>query len=277
MKVDQAGVLAFRHRISGVEVARKTKAMRQPAPLDRHRYKMNYLIPVYQPILSSNTDPLSRNHVDHLKREYQRLCTDATPPQLWFLTATFVPVEVNRDDGLSIPPHRCIEFFERFYVRLLPKLMSNFERKRWLQPLTYLYIDYPFTKRDKTFAVLSAIEQFRRNQFRFHPEHPETTPHIHAVMLIPPQLVQRFEAVLPNLEFSFQGLGPANRTLHAVPLQTTDALRNVIFYSSKLLKRPPAGLRDVDLYTVLPKARSEPVYVKSAWERELMARKESRP
>jgi hypothetical protein len=46
-------------------------------------------------------------------------------------------------------------------------------------------------------------------------------------------------------------------------------LRDVMFYSSKLLKRPLISLRDVDLYTVLPKAQGEPVYVKSDWEREL--------
>jgi len=54
-------------------------------------------------------------------------------------------------------------------------------------------------------------------------------------------------------------------------LQSIDELRDVIFYSSKLLKRPPISLRDVDLYTVLPKAQGEPVYVKSDWERELEA------
>ena len=60
-----------------------------------------------------------------------------------------------------IPPHRCFVLFERFYVRLLSKLMNNFERKRWLQPLTYVYIDYPFTKRKKTYATLSSMEQFK--------------------------------------------------------------------------------------------------------------------
>ena len=44
-----------------------------------------------------------------------------------------------------------------------------------------------------------------------------------------------------------------------------------MFYSSKLLKRPPMSLRDIDLYTVLPKAKSEPIYVRSDWERELEA------
>ena len=149
--------------------------------------------------------------------------------------------------------------------------MNNCERKRSLQPLTFLYIDYPLTKREKTFATLSPIEQFRANQFHFYPEHPETTPHIHAIMLVAPQLVERFEAIRPSLANLFQSLGPANCTLHTAPLQTHDDLRRAIFYSSKLLKRPPRSLSDIDLYTVLPKAKSEPVYVKSAWERELEA------
>ena len=29
------------------------------------------------------------------------------------------------------------------------------------------------------------------------------------------------------------------------------------------------SLQDIDLYTVLPKAKSEPIYVRSDWEREL--------
>ena len=74
------------------------------------------------------------------------------------------------------------------------------------------------------------------------------------------------------------------------PLQTYHDLRRAIFYSSKLLKQPASVLGGlskqlceprkfpdeprrslIDLYTVLPKAKSEPVYVKSDWERELEA------
>jgi len=236
-------------------------------------------------------DLLIENHIEHLKREYHRLWTDTIRPQFWFLTTTFVPVESKRDDHIPIPPHRCFVFFERFYVRLLSRLMNNFERKRWLQPLTYLYIDYPFTKRKKTYATLSPIEQFRVNRFHFHPEHPETTCHIHSVMLVAPHLVDRFKNIARELESLFQSLGPANCTLHAVPLQSIDELRDVMFHSSKLLKQPPSVLGglskklweprkfpdeprshwDIDLYTVLPKAKSEPVYVKSDWERELEA------
>jgi len=238
-------------------------------------------------------DDLIESHLEHLNREYRhQLIDDATLPQFWFLTTTFVPVESKRYDHIPIPPHRCFVFFERFYVRLLSKLMNNFERKRWLQPLTYAYIDYPFTKRKKTFATLSPIEQFRLNQFHFYPEHPEMGPHVHSIMLIKPQLVERFEAIRPSLPNLFQGLGRANCTLHTAQLQTHADVRRAIFYSSKLLKQPSNVLRglskrhwesgkfpdeprrrhcDIDLYTVLPKAKSEPVYVKSDWERELEA------
>jgi hypothetical protein len=238
-----------------------------------------------QPIL--RYDLLIENHLEHLKREYlHQLINDARLPQFWFLTTTFVPVESKRDDHTPIPPHRCFAFFEKFYVRLLSKLMNNFERKRWLQPLTYLYIDYPFTKPKKVFVALSPIEQFRANQFHVYPEHPETTCHIHSIMLIAPTLVDRFKAIRPSLANLFKSLGPANCTLHAVPLLSIDELRAVMFYSSKLLKQPasvlgrlskqlwePRKFPDeprrslIDLYTVLPKAKSEPVYVKSDWER----------
>jgi hypothetical protein len=92
-------------------------------------------------------DLLIENHLEHLTRKYQHLLIDdAILPQFWFLTTTFVPVESKQDDHIPIPPYLCFVFSERFYVRLLSRLMNNFERKRWLQPLTYLYIDYPFTK-----------------------------------------------------------------------------------------------------------------------------------
>ena len=122
----------------------------------------------------------------------------------WFLTVTFLPVEAKRDNPFPIPPHRCIVLFERFYVRLLSRLMNNFQRKgqRALQPLTY--VDYPFTKRKKTFATLPPIDQLRLNQFHFYPEHPETTPHNHSIMFIAPQLVARFKAIASQLENVFR-------------------------------------------------------------------------
>jgi hypothetical protein len=248
----------------------------------------------YDPLIENHIDPLRyavliEKHLEHLKQEYGHLNSmpHSCRPQFYFITATFVPVEAKRADHIPIPPHRCITLFEQFYVRLLSKLMNNFERKRSLQPLTYVYIDYPFTKQNKTFATLPSTEQFRVNQFHYHPDHPETTSHIHGIMLVAPSLVDRFNAIAPELELLFQKLGAANRTLHCVPI-SLDELRDVMFYSSKLLKQPSSVLRglskkyweprkipdeartsvcDIDLYSLLPRAKSEPIYVKSDWER----------
>jgi hypothetical protein len=234
----------------------------------------NYLTNKNQTHMTQTTlhhDLLIEKHLEHLTSEHHRLRTDTASPQFWFLTVTFVPIETKRADHIPIPPHRCFALFEQFYVRLLSKLMNNFERKRALQPLAYVYADYPFTKREKTYATLSSTEQFQVNPYRFHPDHPETTCHIHSVMVVAPKLVDRFRAIKPTLERYFQDLNPATRTLHAVPLQSPNELRDVMFYSSKLLRCPPMSLRDIDLYTVMPKAESEPIYVKSDWERELEA------
>ena len=166
---------------------------------------------------------------------------------------------------------------------MLPKLMSNFGRKHHLQPPTYLYADYPFTKKEKTYAPLTPNEKFWSNRFRSSLEHPETNPHVHAVMLLPPGLIDRFKAILPQLEKLFSGSGQANCTFDAFTFEYAD-IRNVMFYASKLFRQPQAALKSIakhahepatnktgnpsasfasiDLYTVLPKARREPVYCK---------------
>ena len=95
----------------------------------------------------------TEKRIEHLTSEYHRLWTDADSRQFWFLSNTFVPVEAKRADHIPIPPHRCFALYEQFYVRLFSKLMNNFERKWSLQPLTYVYADYPFTKHEKTYAT----------------------------------------------------------------------------------------------------------------------------
>ena len=227
--------------------------------------------------ITNQSDPITlpyamliESHLEHLHREYDRVKTDeGTPPEFWFVTTTFLPFKSKRADYIPIKPRRCVELYEKFYVRLLSRLMNNFQRKRHLQPLTYVYIDFPFTKKKKSYATLSPTEQFKINPYRYSLDHPETTPHIHSVMLIPPKLVDRFKTLAPSLESLFENLAFANCTLDASPLKSSHDLRNVMFYSSKLLKQIPQELRDTDLYTVLPNAKSEPIYTKPEWEREL--------
>jgi hypothetical protein len=56
------------------------------------------------------------------------------------------------------------------------------------------------------------------------------------------------------------------------------SLSNSANTPSKVPDEPRRSHFDIDLYTVLPKAKSEPIYIKSDWERELeTALKEASP
>ena len=202
---------------------------------------------------------------------------EGASPEFWLVTMTFRAAKGSGGKVTPIPPRRCFGLGEQLYVRLLPSLMANFDRKRHLQPRTYMYYDLPCSKRDKSFATLSAYEQWKANRARS--EHPEIDTHLHSVMLVHPALTQRFAEIAPTLEEIFQRLDPANRSLDAARLKSSDELRSVMFYSSKLLKQPKqvlqesTMLRDVewfDLYTILPKSKTEPLYAKRCYERELI-------
>ena len=199
------------------------------------------------------------------------LIDDATLPQFWFLTVTFLPVEAKRDDHISHPTSSLLCPLRALLCPACLKADEQFRTQEMAAapdlPLHRLPVHQ--AREDVRYALTNRA--ISRNPFHFYPEHPETTPHIHSIMLVAPQLVERFKAIRASLANLFQSLGPANCTLRTASLQTRDDLRRAIFYSSKLLKQPPRSLSDIDLYTVLPKAKSEPVYVKSDWERELEA------
>jgi hypothetical protein len=237
---------------------------------------------------------LNHAHLKHLRSESDRLIIeslerDVQGPKLVFVTATFVATEEAKPNALPIPPSKCFKAFERFYVRLLSELMHHYNRPglRHLQPLTYAFIDYPGTKRKKS-RPASNFEKLLRRLGR---EHPEMTPHIHALMLIHPDLVERFEQRRPYLEFLFQSLEPINRTLHICKLSKPGDDERVLAYSSECVseiwarasgasrkrkvgkrrekKALDPDLQDVDLFMWFPKARSEPLYQRLDYEREL--------
>jgi hypothetical protein len=143
-------------------------------------------------------------HLKHLRDEYDRLLVyslerDVRGPKLVFMTATFVATEEVKPNALPIPPSKCFNAFERFFVHgPLSEIIPHYNRPslRHLQPLTYAFIDYPGTKRKKN----RAASNFKKLLRRFGREHPEMTPHIHALMLIHPDLIERFEQKRPRLE-----------------------------------------------------------------------------
>lgn len=131
-------------------------------------------------------DSLINRHIDHLSREYDQQSIDGGASQLWCLTFTF-PTQTEK--ALSL--HGCFARVERWYVRLLPRLISNFDRKRHLQPLMYAYADHPSSKRKKPYASLSLVQKLEANGSRNSFSHPETDLHIHAVIAVPAPLAAR--------------------------------------------------------------------------------------
>jgi hypothetical protein len=215
-------------------------------------------------------------HISDLMDHYTSLLSDGRP-EIWLVTKTFRAAKDGGGKVTPIVPSRCFGLDEQLYVHVLSRLTSNFDRKRHLQPRTYTYYDLPCSKRDKSFATLSSVEQRKTNGGRV--EHPEIDTHLHSVMLIHPTLTQRFGEIASTFEQMFQSLNPANRSLDAQRLKSLDELRRTMLYASKLLKQPTnvlqelAMLRDVDwveLYTILPKSSTEPTYTKCAYERELV-------
>jgi hypothetical protein len=218
---------------------------------------------------------LSLNHalLRHLRNEQDRLLIYSLErgvrgPKLVFVTATFLPLEEMKADALPIPPSACFKVFEQLYTRMLSEVMNHYERPgvHHLQPLAFAFIDFPWTKRKKD----RTASDFERLLQRLGREHPQTTPHIHALMLIHPDIVERFEHKQSSFESLFKSLRTINRTLEVRELIQPGDDERVLRYSSELLKKPPhPDLKEADLFMWLPKARSEPTYQKLPYEREL--------
>jgi hypothetical protein len=228
-------------------------------------------------IIRITREDFYRSHLRRLRQEQAKLRatdqeSDLPAPKLLFVTATFVPIEEAKPNAIPIPASTCLEAFEQFYVRgFLSKLIGHYGRPnlRDLQPLAFAFIDYPFSKRKKSYATLPQFEQSLKKG-RLAREHPETTPHIHALMVLHPRLVEKFEAKRSEFEPLFRSLRPTNRTLDIQEIAELSDDAVVLAYSTEILKKPQhPDLKDVDLFTWLPKAPSEPNYQKQQFEKEL--------
>lgn len=134
-------------------------------------------------------------------------------PTIYIMTPTFVAygkhqqrVPTDRtfdtDDKKSnyvVKPKEAFERFEKFYTYLLSKLMNNFDRpsKRHLQPITYAFIDTPSSKHKKK----GKSDPFKRSPQTARANiigkaHPDDSVHIHALMLVRPEIKQRFDKLI---------------------------------------------------------------------------------
>ena len=166
-----------------------------------------------------------------------------------------VPLTVTFAIG-SIRTDQCLGEFERFYSWLCRKLVNNIDRpnKKHLRPFTIVFLDDPSTR-------------LKGKRPTFFADHPEVAPHVHAVMVIHPDLAEKFLKVQSELEALWRKLSDRNTTLK-VNIDDVVEFRhlmsnvgendNVIFekvcgwirYSSKL--QIQWTIPDCDLFTVLP-------------------------
>ena len=113
---------------------------------------------------------------------YQRVNEIGAIPYL--LTVTFARKNnFCLDDKGSMKPRSgrsILNSFENCYGYLMnsKKLLgNNYERKHHLHPLTYAFVDFPYTKHHR---VTDGLGQFEK--MKVHGRHPEHNPHIHAIL-----------------------------------------------------------------------------------------------
>ena len=189
---------------------------------------------------------------------FRALASTGASPLLVPITATFKPASIRQDEVL--------QEFGRFYARLCSLLVRNHERaaKRHLLPFAIAWRDDPRTRPDKYRARPARYADFMA--------HPHAAPHVHGVLLIHPQLVDRFLELVGELERVWRGmltcyrgreyLMQRNGTLHVdlaagrrlsdelASSARSEGLARWVSYSSKLGQRWDAG--EGDLYVILP-------------------------
>jgi hypothetical protein len=124
----------------------------------------------------------------HLKANMNE--TGAVP---YFLTVTYKPFEILGTGSDPMHGRSMLESFEKCYARLMNGKTiqgNNYQRKCRSKPLTYAFLDFPFTGKNRK---TDGYSDFQR--MKIQKGHPELTPHIHSIMLIHPKNVDRVDAL----------------------------------------------------------------------------------
>ena len=191
---------------------------------------------------------------------------DRRPPLVVPLTVTFMPCAVR--------PSRVLVEFERLYLRVCRLLMCNPERpsKRRLLPLVLAFRDEAHTRPDK--------HPCDRGFFNW----PAVAPHVHSIMVVHPELADRFLEVAGDLETVWReiprrGGRPLRHDNGSLRVELEFAhrvrgmmeadpagclprvrgeVRRWIDYSAKLMRRPGTAAEG-DPFTALPTETNSPL------------------
>lgn len=151
--------------------------------------------------------------------------------------------------------------FDQFYRHLCSHLLGNnwhAPSRRHTQPLTWAWIDVgsgsdvvlpPCGRRRRYWS--SVGEVFPRGDL-------EDLPHIHAIMLVHPEVAGAFRKLLRGrgLHGLLQEFSSHVRDVHAQLIASPD-IKRVVQYCAKYLRRSGGDVHSSDLYSVWPRAIAE--------------------
>ena len=134
----------------------------------------------------------SRVYTDHIEG-LLRQSIDRTP---FFVTTCF------HDTNISAPFPRqaayAMQQYERVYRHLTSRLMRNFSKKIYLQPLTFDFLDLPHTRTQKSINLYRTV-----------------VPHVHSIYLVHEKTLERFDE-LQREKFCSINSHPNMRSLQSI-------------------------------------------------------------
>ena len=157
---------------------------------------------------TSTLSPTGPRRIDELVAE------NRDPPLVVPLTVTFAL--------RSTRPDRVLGEYERFYARLCRLLITNPDRpsKRHLLPFALAFRDDPSTRPDK--------HRDRPTAFAIFSNHPSVAPHVHSLIVIHPNLADRFLTTVDALE----------ATWRQIPVRTANPIPSALRCLSRPIDEP---------------------------------------
>lgn len=173
------------------------------------------------------------------------------------------PIYRKSVSAAAIKPNVVWSSFDQFYRHLLGALIPHYERvgKRHLQPLTYAFLDLPWSRNASgaawSYGSCNPIAE---------------TPHVHAVFRVRNELMPKWRKT--NFWAIAKRRCPTLGAPHFAEIPSQDVMR-VTGYSCKLLKHLPFGTSADELWHVyprLPTNRISSLQTKIPQEREGVAK-----
>ena len=162
----------------------------------------------------------------HLAVEYRRLWSRTGPrPELVMVSMSFNSKPGVSDKISSAYADNLFRYFDQFFRHLCSYLLGSHwqnPNKRFLQPLTYAWIDVGGSRHaSRFFRGKRQPSYWSSNGGHSAKGIPSDLPHVHAVMLVHPQVAASFRSLLRYGQFGLSQLmsGLSCRSVETLPIE----------------------------------------------------------